>query len=67
MVLHERNRKAVSLVGWQIPIITDSNYTEAKIRYIENETIKEYLRAGNVVIVAGFQGVDELGNITTLR
>ena len=65
MVLQEKNIKAVSLTGWQIPIITNSNYSEARIRYIENETINEYLRAGNVVIVAGFQGVDELGNITT--
>ena len=66
MTLQEIGIKAVSLTGWQIPIITDSNYSEARIRYIENETIKEYIRAGNVVVVAGFQGVDELGNITTL-
>ena len=66
MTLKEKNINAVSLSGWQIPIITDSNHTEARIRYIENETIEEYLRAGNVVIIAGFQGVDELGNITTL-
>ena len=65
MVLQEKKIKAVSLAGWQIPIITNSNYSEARIRYIRNETINEYLRAGNVVIVAGFQGVDELGNITT--
>lgn len=65
MVLQEKGIKAVSLAGWQIPIITNSNYSEARIRYIENETIEEYLAAGNVVIVAGFQGVDELGNITT--
>lgn len=65
MVLHEKNIKAVSLAGWQIPIITNSNHSEARIRYIENETINDYLRAGNVVIVAGFQGIDELGNITT--
>lgn len=65
MVLHEKNIKAVSLAGWQIPIITNSNHSEARIRYIENDTITDYLRAGNVVIVAGFQGIDELGNITT--
>ena len=66
MVLQSRGIKSVSLAGWQIPIITNSNYSNARIRYIENETINEYLRAGNVVIVAGFQGIDELGNITTL-
>ena len=65
MTLHEKNIKAVSLVGWQIPIVTNSSYSEARIRYIENETINDYLRSGNVVIVAGFQGADELGNITT--
>ena len=66
MVLKEKNIKAISLTGWQIPIITDSNYSNARIRYINNETIEEYLNVGNVVIIAGFQGVDELNNITTL-
>ena len=65
IVLKSRGINAISLTGWQIPIITNSNHSEARIRYIENETINEYLIAGNVVIVAGFQGVDELGNITT--
>ena len=66
MLLKSKNYNAVSLCGWQIPILTDSNYTNSRIRYIHNETINEYLRAGNIVIVAGFQGVDENGNITTL-
>ncbi len=66
MVLAEQGIRAVSLTGWQIPIVTNSNYTNSRIRYIHNETITEYLRAGNVVIVAGFQGIDENGNITTL-
>jgi len=65
MVLQEQGIKAVSLTGWQIPIITNSNYSNSRIRYIHNETIREYLKAGNVVIVAGFQGIDESGNITT--
>ena len=66
MTLAEIGIKAISLTGWQIPIVTNSNYSNSRIRYIHNETITEYLRAGNVVIVAGFQGVDENGNITTL-
>ena len=66
MLLNSKNHKAVSLCGWQIPILTNSEYTNSRIRYIENETIIDYLRAGNIVIVAGFQGVDESGNITTL-
>lgn len=65
MVLQEQGIKAVSLTGWQIPIITSSNYSNSRIRYIHNETIREYLTAGNVVVVAGFQGIDETGNITT--
>lgn len=65
MLLIEKNYKAKSLTGWQIPIITNSEHTNARIRYIHNETILDYLDAGNIVIVAGFQGVDELGNITT--
>ena len=66
MLLNSMNYKAISLTGWQIPIITSSDYSNSRIRYINNETITEYLDAGNVVIVAGFQGVDENGNITTL-
>lgn len=66
MLLNEKKYKAISLTGWQIPIITDSEFTNSRIRYIHNETIQEYLDAGNIVIVAGFQGIDENGNITTL-
>jgi aspartate kinase len=66
MLLKEKKYNAVSLCGWQIPILTNSNHANARIRYIHNETIEEYLRAGNIVIVAGFQGTDENGNITTL-
>lgn len=65
MLLNKKNYKAVSLAGWQIPIITNSEFTNSRIRYIHNETIEEYLNSGNIVIVAGFQGVDENGNITT--
>ena len=66
MLLNELNCNAVSLTGWQVPIITNSDYANSRIRYIHNETILEYLSTGNVVIIAGFQGVDECGNITTL-
>lgn len=65
MMLIDKGYKAVSLTGWQIPIITNSDYNNSRIRYIRNETIEEYLDAGNIVIIAGFQGVDENGNITT--
>lgn len=65
MLLIEKNYKAVSLAGWQIPIITNSEFSNSRIRYIHNATINEYLDSGNIVIVAGFQGIDENGNITT--
>ena len=65
MLLLDKNYKAISLTGWQIPIITNSEFMNSKIRYIHNETIEEYLNAVNIVIVAGFQGIDENSNITT--
>ena len=65
MLLIEKKYKAVSLTGWQVPIITNSDFANSRIRYIHNKTIEEYLAAGNIVIVAGFQGIDENGNITT--
>ena len=64
MLLLEKNYKAVSLTGWQIPIITNSEFSNSRIRYINNKTIEEYLDSGNIVIVAGFQGIDENANIT---
>lgn len=65
MLLKDKNYKAISLTGWQIPIITNSEHGNAKIRYIHTDTINDYLNSGNIVIVAGFQGVDESGSITT--
>ena len=66
ILLNKLGQKAVSLTGWQVPIVTNSEHTNSRIRYIDNEKIQEYLKTGNVVIVAGFQGIDENGDITTL-
>ena len=66
IMLNSKGYKAVSLTGCQIRIITNSEHTNARIRYIHNETILEYLKTNNIVVVAGFQGVDENMNITTL-
>lgn len=66
MLLNKKGYKAVSLTGWQVPIVTNSEHTNSRIRYIDNKKINEYLTAGNIVIVAGFQGIDENGDITTL-
>jgi aspartate kinase len=58
--------KAKSYTGWQVPILTDAAYTKARILAIKEENIREDLMAGAVVIVAGFQGIDDDDNITTL-
>ncbi len=57
---------AVSLLGDQVKIVTDEMYTKARIKNIDTDSIREYLAQGKVVVVAGFQGVTEEGNITTL-
>lgn len=57
---------AVSYTGSQVRIVTDSAHNKARIQHIDDASIRGELAAGKVVIVAGFQGVDEQGNITTL-
>ena len=66
MMLNKKGCKAISLTGWQVPIITNSIYGNGRIRYINNEIITNLLNSDNVVVVAGFQGIDENYNITTL-
>jgi aspartate kinase len=58
--------KAKSYTGWQVPIVTDAAYSKARILGIEERNIRECLDAGFVAIVAGFQGIDDDNNITTL-
>jgi len=57
---------ARSYTGWQVPVRTDSSYTRARINSIDGARIQSDLDGGRVVIVTGFQGIDEEGNITTL-
>ncbi|HRL36143.1 MAG TPA: aspartate kinase [Ottowia beijingensis] len=57
---------AVSYAGWQVPIKTSNAYTKARIDSIDDVRVRADLNAGKVVIITGFQGVDEGGNITTL-
>ncbi|MDO9162759.1 MAG: aspartate kinase [Methylococcaceae bacterium] len=66
MALHNVGCEASSYTGSQVKILTDSSFTKARIRDIESAKVHADLNAGKVVVVAGFQGVDELGNITTL-
>jgi len=58
--------KTRTYLGWQVPIITDSRHTKASIEYIDPGKIDTDLTLGAIVIVAGFQGIDRAGNITTL-
>ncbi|MCP5206413.1 MAG: aspartate kinase [Hahellaceae bacterium] len=66
MALNSRGCPAKSYTGSQVRITTDSTHTKARIQSIDEGNIRADIAAGNVVVVAGFQGVDELGNITTL-
>lgn len=66
MALIKRGVDAVSYTGNQVRILTDSAHNKARILQIDDQKIRADLKAGRVVVVAGFQGVDESGNITTL-
>ncbi|MHB0889547.1 aspartate kinase [Acidithiobacillus sp.] len=66
MALEGLGQKAVSYTGGQVPILTDTAHTKARIQHIASERIRADLDAGKIVVVAGFQGVDPDGNITTL-
>ncbi|WP_066365915.1 aspartate kinase [Neobacillus fumarioli] len=66
MALIEKGFDAVSFTGWQAGIVTEPVHSNARIAKIKTEAIKEQLQAGKIVIVAGFQGITEDGEITTL-
>lgn len=66
MMLNDLGYKAKSYTGWQIPIVTTSENESARIKWINSEKLRKDLEDGYTIIVAGFQGVDENNNITTL-
>ena len=66
LALKAIGRKAVSYTGGQVRVLTDSAFTKARILSIDDHNIRRDLADGNIVVVAGFQGVDEAGSITTL-
>ncbi|MDY7547692.1 aspartate kinase [Glaciimonas sp. CA11.2] len=66
MALQAIGQPAVSYAGWQVVIKTDSAHTKARIRSIDDAKVRRDLDEGKVVIITGFQGVDDNGNITTL-
>ena len=66
MAIHSLGHQAISMTGAQIGIVTDSTHTKARIRSISTDRIRRALDEGKIVIAAGFQGIDEAFNITTL-
>lgn len=66
MAIKEEGAEAVSMLGDQIRIVTDTMHTKARIKSIDTRRINSYLDQGKVVVVAGFQGVTEESDITTL-
>ena len=66
MVLHDRKYQAVSYTGGQVHILTDNVHNKARIVDIESARVKKDLIDHKIVVIAGFQGIDENGNITTL-
>lgn len=66
IALNKRGYPALSMTGWQVALNTDRAYMKARITSIDSDKIREALALGKVVVVAGFQGVDPEGNITTL-
>lgn len=66
LALQSQGVPAVSYAGWQVVIKTDSSYTKARIQGIDGKKVLADLNAGKAVVITGFQGVDENGNITTL-
>ncbi len=66
LALQQLGKQAVSFTGWQVPVLTDTAHTKARIHSIDDKRILANLEQGKIVIVAGFQGVNENNEITTL-
>ena len=66
MCLQSKGYKAISFTGWQLPILTDETHSDAKILSIDNSKILKEFEKGKIVVVAGFQGINKNGDITTL-
>jgi aspartate kinase len=66
IVLKGMGYPALSLMGHQVRIVTNNQYSTARIRAVDRTRLEKEIQAGKIVVVAGFQGIDEEGNITTL-
>ena len=65
-ILKKKKIRSIPLLGWQVPIITDENYQKAKILNIDKERINDFFKQHDVLIIAGFQGINSLGFVTSL-
>lgn len=66
LAIQAQGGRATSFMGHQVAIVTDSTFSKARIKHIDAQRIVEELKEKNIVVVAGFQGQDEQGNVTTL-
>ena len=66
MALESMGQKAVSLTGWQAGLLTDDHHTDARVLGLAHDRIQRELASGKIVVVTGFQGVNQAGDITTL-
>lgn len=66
MAIQEMGHNAKSLTGWQVGIKTDDDHRRAKITHVRDKVMRDELEKGNILIVAGFQGISEDGEVTTL-
>ncbi len=66
LALQSEGQPAISFTGWQVPVKTNDSYTKARIDSIDDQRVTAELNAGKVVIITGFQGIDEHNNVTTL-
>ena len=66
MILNKEGIKSLSLLGWQVPIVTDEKHEKARILNINNETIYHHFKSNDVIVLTGFQGISVNGDITSL-
>ncbi|MBE6917130.1 MAG: aspartate kinase [Ruminococcaceae bacterium] len=66
MTIEKCGHRAISLAGWQAGLLTDSVHGNARVLGLQNDRIRKELEQGNIVVIAGFQGIDAAGNVTTL-
>jgi aspartate kinase len=66
LAIHKNGGRAQSFLGSQVRIVTDSAFTRARIKSIDAQKVFDALKQGKIAVVAGFQGIDDDGNITTL-